>query len=133
MAPPGFDARETVTQGNDKTIGFRVPIRAESRGQYIVRARFTLKEERFLGLSDSFATMQKTITDIDVPGVGVISDTGLTTPYKALGDFTLTSAETRALTPGVEYLFDIVVTSNLNHLFTPRRGVLVVTAAVTQS
>ena len=80
--------------------------------------------------SDTDALISKTITTVNVAGVGWIEDTGA--DGTGLIHFYLTPTETALLTALSEYPYSIKIKLNNDKLNTPELGVIVASPAVKQ-
>lgn len=113
--------------GDDFTIGRTITNIPD--GQVITKVWFTIKSS--FSKTDVQATLQKIITDISVPDVGQIDDTGADNTGHVY--IYLTPDDTALLTPYAEYKYDIQVKLSGGGITTPETGIIVALPQVTQA
>jgi hypothetical protein len=97
----------------------------------ITKAWLTVKANRS-STADTNAIFQKTITSINVPGVGVIVDDG-TGDGIAEVRFELVNADTVLLTNETAYYYDIQVLTSTDKIYTPEIGIIKLRSERTKS
>lgn len=99
----------------------------------ITKAWFTVKTKSGLSAAnDTGAVFQKTITTVNVPGTGVISDDGTGDGVAAVR-FELVNADTVLLVNETTYRYDIQVLTSTGAIYTPELGLIKVKSERTKA
>jgi hypothetical protein len=126
---PSLDAEiKDIVSGDD--IEIRRTVLDVPSGQVLSKAWFTLKNK--ITDADTAALFQKVITAANTVGVGQIEDDGASDQIAVLR-FDLTDVDTKLLTGGKIYYYDIQVLTDAGKIYTPEAGKFKTVAEVTRA
>lgn len=133
MPEPGYTDREEATQGDD--FVYPVVFRGIPSGQGVAKAWMTVKTD--LAAADNAASvMQKMVDTNPNPGVGQITDSGITSGA-ARFQFEFTQDDTAnpagPFQPGALVYFDIQIRTTAGKNATIRKGVITVETQTTKT